>query len=409
MDVYKKIGKEKPLISDFYRRDHLQQIEHQIENTVLSIGKKEASFTEDQIRSGIQLGTKTVSDTLGAPMLNKSAVDQLVKHPWAEGDFSSRIWNNKAKLISSMKSELTAGIVKGDGIYKVANRLDDRMNVGKSDTQRLVRTEYMHALNAGQVETYRKQGYKKLMWSASMDNRGCDTCHGRNNKVYDIDNLPDLPAHPNCRCTWIPQITDEMIGERAQKLQEAKEKVERLVNMSTEPLGNGTIDIEIDEFTPCLRDMKTGRLVDTQYGKTNISSKKAKALKSKGWLFDWSRYNDHRLIQLNLKGSKEIQGLVTFQDREGFTFVDLVESAPNNRGTNKRYAGVGGHLFAIAAEESFKSGNDGYVSFTPKTNLVEYYAKSLGAQMMPNGNMFLDTEASLKLIEVYLKGSDSID
>lgn len=223
LDVYKKIGKDEPLISDFYRKNHLQQIEKQIEKTVLAIGKKEELYTKGRIKHGISLGTRTVSEVLGTPLLNQRAIDELIKRPWAEGDFSSRIWDNKAQLIANMKSELTAGIVKGDGIYKVADRLDARMNVGRSDTQRLVRTEYMHALNAGQIETYKANGVKQVEWVATMDNAGCDTCKSRNHKVYDIDKIPHI--HPNCRCTTIPYISEEIIDQQAEELEEVKKQV----------------------------------------------------------------------------------------------------------------------------------------------------------------------------------------
>lgn len=226
MDVYKRIGKDDPKISDFYRSNHLEKIEKQIEKSLVAIGNKEDTYLKGKIKDGVKLGSKTVSDALQTSMLNKRAIDQLIKQPWQDGDFSSRVWDNKAQLITSMKSELTAGIVKGDGIYKVADRLDKRLDVGKSQTQRLARTEYMHALNAGQLETYQENGYDKLEWVASEDGKGCGICHLRNGKQYNIDGVPVLPAHPNCRCTMIPVITDEMIEEQAKELEKAQKEAE---------------------------------------------------------------------------------------------------------------------------------------------------------------------------------------
>lgn len=226
MDVYKRIGKDDPKISDFYRSNHLEKLEKQIEKSLVSIGNKEDTYLKGKIKDGVKLGSKTVSDALQTSMLNKRAIDQLIKQPWQDGDFSSRVWDNKAQLIASMKSELTAGIVKGDGIYKVADRLDKRLDVGKSQTQRLARTEYMHALNAGQLETYQENGYDKLEWVASEDGKGCGICHLRNGKQYNIDGVPILPAHPNCRCTMIPVITDEMIEEQAKELEKAQKEAE---------------------------------------------------------------------------------------------------------------------------------------------------------------------------------------
>jgi hypothetical protein len=59
-------------------------------------------------------------------------------------------------------------------------------------------------------------------------------------------------------------------------------------------------------------------------------------------------------------------------------------SAPHNRDENKKYAGVGGHLFAIAIKLSIANGFDGYICFEAKNlELVEHYAIMLGVTMLP--------------------------
>jgi SPP1 gp7 family putative phage head morphogenesis protein len=77
----------------------------------------------------------------------------------------------------------------------------------------------MHALNQGQIETYRSNGYAKLRWVATMDDKTSDICRKRNGKEYSIDNLPDIPAHPNCRCTLVPVISQATIDKAAGELQ----------------------------------------------------------------------------------------------------------------------------------------------------------------------------------------------
>ena len=216
--AYSKINKPKPLISDFYRYNHLQKIEKQIEQSILELGTKENDFTKQALQHAANLGSRTVSNVLQTGVLNKTAIDQMVKQPWAGDNYSDRIWKNKAQLIASMKSELTRGIIQGKSIYQVANMMDARLQVGRSQTQRLVRTEYMHALNQGQIETYRSNGYAKLRWVATMDDKTSDICRKRNGKEYAVDNLPDIPAHPNCRCTLVPVISQATIDKAAGEL-----------------------------------------------------------------------------------------------------------------------------------------------------------------------------------------------
>ena len=179
------------------------------------------------------------------------------------------------------------------------------------------------------------------------------------------------------------------------------EKSVELLNCQGE---NGIIDIKIDKVTPCLEEVKTGKIVDTQYNKISINKAFARQLNTEKWKFDWDDTTGE-IYQLTLDHNRLIQGLISLKDRGSYVYVELVESAPQNVGKDKVYAGVGGHLFAIAAEKSFAAGYEGYVVLTPKTALVEHYKSKLGAMMMPSGKMYLDDLASIKLVKKYIKRS----
>lgn len=169
------------------------------------------------------------------------------------------------------------------------------------------------------------------------------------------------------------------------------------------------IDIEIDSLTNCLVS-KDGEEFDTEYKefRKNITAVDAKKLQKDGWVFDWSKpqKDGYSVYGLYIVGSDELEGLIAFkQDRENyFTDAFLVESAPHNR-IDKRYKGVGGHLFAIACRESFDAGNDGYVAFVAKTNLVEYYRNELGAESIGSDGrkMVITTLPASNLVKKYFK------
>jgi len=59
--------------------------------------------------------------------------------------------------------------------------------------------------------------------------------------------------------------------------------------------------------------------------------------------------------------------------RGGVADVDIVETASHNYSPTGRYEGVGAYLFAIACQVSLDAGCDGFVAFTSKSDLVEYY------------------------------------
>ena len=174
-----------------------------------------------------------------------------------------------------------------------------------------------------------------------------------------------------------------------------------------QPRGDGMgIDIEIDRFTPCLLDTKTGELVDTTY--SLATPDELKNLKRKGWLFNWSGKDlkGSDIYKLTLRGDTEIQGLVALRDNSAnyAIYLQLTESAPENR-IERRYEGVGGHLFAIAAQKSLEAGYGGYVYFEAKNEqLVKHYSKAFGARLyaMPHQySMALEEDAAQELLEIY--------
>ncbi len=167
------------------------------------------------------------------------------------------------------------------------------------------------------------------------------------------------------------------------------------------------VDIEIDGLTNCLVNRITGEECDTQYrliSKT-ITKADAEKLKAEGWLFDWSipHSNGYEIYELLIKGSDECQGLIALKHIRDqlYTHVDVVESAPQNRGKNGKYQGVGAHLFAIACKLSWDVGNEGFVQFKAKTDLVGHYRETLKAKNIDAQNMYIDSHAALNLIKTY--------
>lgn len=168
------------------------------------------------------------------------------------------------------------------------------------------------------------------------------------------------------------------------------------------------LSVKIDDITNCLIELSTGRECDTEYKLSEtITNNIAKKLKQAGWNFDWSipQQNGYIIYKLFVKGDDELQGMIALKHirDQYYTHVDIVESAPTNIGSNGKYRGVGAHLFAIACKESWDVGNEGYVQFTAKSNLVEYYQKKLNAKSIGHNIMYIDSYGALELIQKYFK------
>lgn len=130
------------------------------------------------------------------------------------------------------------------------------------------------------------------------------------------------------------------------------------------------------------------------------------------WEFDWYKAlkkPDMLVYALKVDGDKRVQGLISMKkDPENIAyFVDLVESAPwNNRHhinfKQKDYEGVGAHLFAYTCKRSFEEGYGGFVYFTAKSKLIDYYNSVLGALQVGNSQrMFILPQFAKGLVDKY--------
>lgn len=109
-----------------------------------------------------------------------------------------------------------------------------------------------------------------------------------------------------------------------------------------------------------------------------------------------------------LENDDEVQGMIALKHirEQYYTHVDIVEASPDNVGRNGKYKGVGAHLFAIACKLSWDAGNEGYVQFTAKTDLLEHYKKELDAKMIDWHTLYIDSYGAIALINKYFKAGE---
>lgn len=172
------------------------------------------------------------------------------------------------------------------------------------------------------------------------------------------------------------------------------------------------ITFRIDEFTPCLKEVATGEIYDTEVVRIKRKSFLSKFNKKTGWYVNWSKFSEGtEVYALVLKGTVDIQGMVAIQyDNEAqAVYVLWGYTAPDNNiweYGKKRFDGVGGHLFAIASDLSVKAGYDGFVyAEAMDKELFKYYLTEFGALPLPPANtpyrfMISDTMTE-KIREVY--------
>ena len=171
------------------------------------------------------------------------------------------------------------------------------------------------------------------------------------------------------------------------------------------------INIIIDEMTPCLKDSKTGEILETEVIRIKRKSFLSKYNTKTGWYVNWNELVDtNEVYALVIKGTVDIQGLVAIkQDKIGkAVYITWMCSIPeNNKLINKetKYLGIGGHLFEIAIDKSIKYNYDGYVyGFAANKELLDHYIKLFGAEyigMLHKFHFAINEENALKIKEIY--------
>ena len=172
------------------------------------------------------------------------------------------------------------------------------------------------------------------------------------------------------------------------------------------------ITVWIDELTTCLKDSDTGEMIDTECIPVKRASVLRKFNKKNGWYVDWYELSQtDEIYALVIAGTYDVQGLVAVRSEENMqaAFVTWMVAAPQNNPqitAKKKYIGVGGHLFAIAAKMSVDYGYEGYLTgFAANSKLEEHYIANLGAThigMLHPYQFEIDEEKAKEIMEAYV-------
>lgn len=152
------------------------------------------------------------------------------------------------------------------------------------------------------------------------------------------------------------------------------------------------ITFKIDELVPCLKEIETGDIVETEVVRLKRKSFLSKFNSKTGWYVNWSEFEPSvEVYALVLKGTFDIQGLIALENHEGDGAIHIAwacTSPDNNiwQYGKQKYKGVGGHLFAIAGHKSIEAGYEGVVyAEAMDEDLLCYYIREFHAEEFPYG------------------------
>ena len=118
--------------------------------------------------------------------------------------FRERLVNYSNQQASQISAVVEQGLIQGWGTRKIEGQLKTLGVSFKSNAETIARTETMSAYNGAAKSRYEQAGVAYVQWIATPAEGTCSLCYARNTKAWKTTEAPAIPAHPRCRCTYLP-------------------------------------------------------------------------------------------------------------------------------------------------------------------------------------------------------------
>lgn len=132
-----------------------------------------------------------------------------------------------------------------------------------------------------------------------------------------------------------------------------------------------------------------------------FTKKNLKELSSE-WKFNWKQLFKEAAQLFMIVYDKEIQGIIKLEEEnEAYYVLKNIEVAPWNYGSKGKYRNIAEILMSYACLMSFKLNTGhykGFLVFTSKGNLIEYYQKKYKAELIFRERMIINPNVGKQLI-----------
>ena len=432
--------------SRIYHKQYQETLKKQIEAALEKLHSDEYTTINQYLHdSYIDAFVGTMYDIHGqgtpviAPIDQNAAIKAVMTDTRLNKPLYAKLGVDVNKLKRTVSSEISRGIAAGMAYAEIARNIEFRTNAPFSRAKTIVRTEG-HRIQQASAEDARQASKARgadvvKQWDSTMDGKTRETHRRLDGQIRETDEPFEMhgkkamypgdfgdPAEDcNCRCVALTRSraaldADELatLKERAEffKLDKSdsfndfKKKYLKASETVENTGKSGIIEVELDELVPCLKDAKTGKLYDTTVRTIKDRNELRQYNKNNGWFINWNKVPaDCTVSALSLKGNEVTQGLVAYKvDHENkAVFTHWVVSAPHNRGKDKQFTGVGGHLFAIMADASEKAGFGGFLyGQATSKEVLNYYIDKYGATPLDGLRFFIDEKAAHeKILDIY--------
>ena len=154
--------------------------------------------------------------------LEDKQVRAILGQKWRGGNFSGRIWNNNQAFADAVQQTILTGTLAGMSFREMSDMLlqitgTNATSGAKARSMRLIRTEFCHISAQGALLGYKSYDLEYYRYLATLDSQTDEECG-----ELDMQRLPVKdatpgknfpPMHPNCRCTTMPDMSEQVIAK----------------------------------------------------------------------------------------------------------------------------------------------------------------------------------------------------
>lgn len=170
--------------------------------------------TAFELQKGFKIGwdVQTISD---------KQIENVLTKPWTvdNNTFRDRCWTDKNKLVSSVQTNLTQTIMRGDAPDKAIKNIAKEFNVSKNKAGKLIMTESAAFSSISQKDCFNALDVTKFEIVATLDSHTSELCQGLDGSIFEMIDyqvgVTAPPFHPWCRTTTAPSFEDDAGGKRA--------------------------------------------------------------------------------------------------------------------------------------------------------------------------------------------------
>nr|DAW47654.1 MAG TPA: minor capsid protein [Caudoviricetes sp.] len=228
--------------TNLYKYGRYSELIREINKITGEFAEEELKVLNDELEQAYIETFEKTSETFGNDikwgLQNKYFMEEALNGNFHGKNFSSRVWTNRNKMSKILEQSIQDIVASGRSKDDAVKEMIQRTGQSFTNADRLIRTETMRVINAGQQNSYMVAGYTRGYYLVADDERLCDECLEWERRTKDnpmpLDEMESI-HHPNCRCTIIPVTEDKRIYDYTKEELQQRHTSSKIISGALNP------------------------------------------------------------------------------------------------------------------------------------------------------------------------------